>query len=181
MNAYAHITGWGTAVPEKILTNEEIAQMVETNDEWIVSRTGIKERRIASAEQSTASLAADAALQALEVAGVTPPEIDLIIVATSSPEHVFPSTASLVQDRIGASKAGAFDLSAACTGFSLTFTATAVTSSPYRRARTWTSAVSAVAGTFSTARMNGSSARSSFRRAGMPIRRPGLPMIPFQL
>ena len=114
---YAHITGWGVAIPEKIMTNDEIAQMVETNDEWIRSRTGIEERRIAAPEESTASLATEAALKALEVANISPADVDLIIVSTSSPEHLFPATAALVQDQIGAVKAGAFDLSAACTGF----------------------------------------------------------------
>jgi 3-oxoacyl-[acyl-carrier-protein] synthase-3 len=92
---------------------------VDTNDEWIRSRTGIAERRVAAPDESSASLASDAALEALEVANLYPAEVDLIIVATSSPEHIFPATASLVQDRIGAVKAGAFDLSAACTGFIL--------------------------------------------------------------
>ncbi len=115
--AYAHITGWGMAVPEKILTNDDLSQMVETNDEWIRSRTGIQERRIAADEQSSATLATDAAIKALDVANLKPTDLDLVIVSSSSPEHIFPSTASLVQDRIGASKAGAFDLSAACTGF----------------------------------------------------------------
>jgi 3-oxoacyl-[acyl-carrier-protein] synthase-3 len=115
----AHITGWGMVVPERVLTNDDIAEMVDTNDEWIRTRTGVKERRIASPEESTATLAADAALRALEVAVLSPANVDLIIVATSSPEHLFPATASLVQDRIGAIKAGAFDLSAACTGFIL--------------------------------------------------------------
>lgn len=119
MMRYAHITGWGMAVPERVLTNDELAEMVNTSDEWIFSRTGIRERRIAAAEQSTATLAADSALHALEVADLNPADVDLIIVASSSPEHLFPSTASLVQDSIGAVKAGAFDLSAACTGFIL--------------------------------------------------------------
>lgn len=117
MNRQAHITGWGMAVPEKILTNDDIAEIVDTSNDWIQSRTGIHERRIAGPHESTASLATDAALEALEVASLSPYDVDLIIVATSSPEHLFPSTASLVQDRIGANKAGAFDLSAACTGF----------------------------------------------------------------
>jgi 3-oxoacyl-[acyl-carrier-protein] synthase-3 len=117
MNAYAHITGWGMAVPEKILTNDDIAQMVDTNDKWIRERTGIETRRIASPEDTTASLGADAALIALEMANVPPDEVDLVICSTSSPDYVFPSTASLIQDRIGATNAGAFDLSAACTGF----------------------------------------------------------------
>jgi 3-oxoacyl-[acyl-carrier-protein] synthase-3 len=116
-NRYAHITGWGMAVPEKILTNNDLAKMVETNDEWIRSRTGICERRIASPEQTTATLATEAALKALVVANLNPADLELIIVSTSSPEHIFPATACLVQDQIGAVKAGAFDLSAACTGF----------------------------------------------------------------
>ncbi len=114
---YAHITGWGMAVPEKRLTNEDLEKMVDTSDEWIVSRTGIRERRVASADQSTATLAAEAAMRALGVANLHPADLDLIIVSTSSPEHIFPATACLVQDQIGAVKAGAFDLLAACTGF----------------------------------------------------------------
>jgi 3-oxoacyl-[acyl-carrier-protein] synthase-3 len=114
---YAHITGWGMSVPSRVLTNNELTQMVDTTDEWIRSRTGICERRIAGPDQTTASLGTEAALQALEVANLDPADLDLIIVATSSPEHIFPATACLVQDRIGAHKAGAFDLLAACSGF----------------------------------------------------------------
>jgi 3-oxoacyl-[acyl-carrier-protein] synthase-3 len=117
MSPYAHITGWGMSVPEKILTNEELAKAVDTDDAWIVERTGIRQRRIASPQDTSASLATEAALQALKVANLTPNDIDLIIVSTSSPEHIFPATACLVQDSIGANKAGAFDLSAACSGF----------------------------------------------------------------
>ncbi|MDF1499432.1 MAG: ketoacyl-ACP synthase III [Anaerolineales bacterium] len=117
MNRYAHVTGWGIAVPEEILTNEKLAQIVETNDEWIVSRTGIRERRIARKDETTATLAADAACKALDRTDIDARDLDLIIVATSSPEHLFPATACLVQDNIGAVHAGAFDLSAACTGF----------------------------------------------------------------
>jgi 3-oxoacyl-[acyl-carrier-protein] synthase-3 len=105
------------AVPDKVLTNEDLAKMVDTNDEWIVSRTGIRERRIAGSDQSTASLASDAAMRALEVANVHPGDLDMIILSTSTPEYIFPATASLVQDQIGAVKASAFDLLAACTGF----------------------------------------------------------------
>ncbi len=117
MTQYAHITGWGMAVPERVMTNDEISRLVDTNDEWIQSRTGIKERRVADAKDTTSSLAAEAARQALEVADLAPEEIDLIVVATSTPDFTFPATASLVQDALGAVKAGAFDLSAACTGF----------------------------------------------------------------
>jgi 3-oxoacyl-[acyl-carrier-protein] synthase-3 len=117
MSLYAHITGWGMAVPEKVLTNHDLASMVDTNDEWIQSRTGIRERHIAAEDQTTASLAYEAAHQALKVARLNPANLDLIIVATSTPEHLFPATACLVQDRLGAIKAGAFDLLAACTGF----------------------------------------------------------------
>ncbi len=115
---YAQIIGWGHAVPEKIITNHDLEQIVDTNDEWIRTRTGIEERRIASdPKETSATLGAMAARRALEVADVHPSKVDLIICATSSPEHIFPSTASIVQDAIGAVNAGAFDLSAACSGF----------------------------------------------------------------
>ena len=117
MSPYAHITGWGMAVPDRKLTNAELSRMVDTTEEWIESRTGILERRIVEDDQTTASLATEAALNALAVANLNPLDIDLIIVATSSPEHLFPATACLVQNSIGANKAGAFDLSAACSGF----------------------------------------------------------------
>jgi 3-oxoacyl-[acyl-carrier-protein] synthase-3 len=114
---YAHIVGWGMAVPETVLTNDDLAAIVETNDEWIQSRTGIRERRIANERESTATLGLKAAQEALEVADILPAEVDLVIVATSTPENIFPSTASLIQASLGANKAGAFDLSAACSGF----------------------------------------------------------------
>ena len=117
MKSYAHIIGWGMAVPKRVLTNREISRMVDTTEEWIVSRTGIHERRIAGPQDTTASLGLAAARQAIEVADISPGEIDLIIVATSTPEHLFPATACIIQDALGARKAGAFDLLAACTGF----------------------------------------------------------------
>ena len=107
----------GKYVPERILTNRELEQMVETNDEWIVSRTGIRERRIAAAEQATSDLAFEASKIALQAAGITAEDLDLIIVATITPDMYFPSTACLLQDKLGAKKAAAFDLSAACSGF----------------------------------------------------------------
>jgi 3-oxoacyl-[acyl-carrier-protein] synthase-3 len=114
---YAHITGWGMSVPETILTNDDLSKMVETNDEWIRNRTGIRERRIVNDGQTTASLAVEASIKALQVANLHPADVDLIICSTSTPEHIFPATACLVQDQIGATKAGAFDILAACTGF----------------------------------------------------------------
>ncbi len=117
MTRYAHVTGWGMAVPDRILTNEELSQMVDTSDEWIVSRTGIRERRIVGKGESTASLAAEAGARALVRTDLSAGDLDLVIVATASPEHLFPATACLVQDSLGATNAGAFDLSAACTGF----------------------------------------------------------------
>ncbi len=117
MNRYAHVTGWGMAVPDRVLTNQELSRLVDTNDDWIVSRTGIRERRIAQKGESTATLAARAALRALARTDLRPTDIQMIIVATASPEHIFPATACIVQDTLGATNAAAFDLSAACTGF----------------------------------------------------------------
>ncbi len=114
---YAHIVGWGMALPEQVLTNHDMEAIVDTDDEWIRSRTGIQERRIANESETTTQLAFRAAKKALEVANILPTDVDLIVVATSTPEHIFPSTASLVQDLLGASHAGAYDLSAACSGF----------------------------------------------------------------
>jgi len=114
---YAHITGWGMAVPDTVLTNEELAQRVNTSDKWIVEMTGIRERRIAGDREYPSALAVKASIRALNIASLKPTDIDLIICATSSPEYIFPATACLIQDQLGATKAGAFDLSAACTGF----------------------------------------------------------------
>lgn len=111
------ILGTGKYVPERRLTNQELEQMVETNDEWIVTRTGIRERRIAAPEQATSDLAYEASVRALEAAGITADQLDLIIVATITPDMFFPSTACLLQEKLGAKKAAAFDLSAACSGF----------------------------------------------------------------
>jgi 3-oxoacyl-[acyl-carrier-protein] synthase-3 len=111
------IAGVGSYVPRRILTNAELERMVETSDEWITSRTGIKERHIAGQDEFTSDLATQAALRAMEKAGVTGPQIDLIIVATITPDMPFPSTACLVQQKIGARRAAAFDLEAACSGF----------------------------------------------------------------
>ena len=114
---YAHITGWGMAAPEPVLTNNDIAKMVDTNDAWIRERTGIRERRIAREHDFPSTLGVEASINALRVANLRPRDLDLIICSTSSPEYIFPATACLVQDQLGATKAGAFDLLAACTGF----------------------------------------------------------------
>ncbi len=114
---FAHIVGWGMEVPAQVLSNHDLEAIVDTNDDWIVTRTGIRERRIAEPRETTTSLAIRAAQKALDVADVLPSDLDLIVVATATPEHIFPSTASLVQDYLGARSAGAFDLSAACSGF----------------------------------------------------------------
>ena len=113
----AVITGHGSFAPAKLLTNEELARMVDTSDEWITSRTGIKVRHIASEKESTALLATEAAKKALATANLNPEEVELIIVATITPEMVFPSTASFVQRALHANKAWVFDLAAACSGF----------------------------------------------------------------
>ncbi len=111
------IAGIGYSVPEKIVTNADLEKIVDTSDEWIVERTGIRERRIAAEGVSTSTLAAEAAMKALADAKLTPEDIDLIIVGSASPDMLFPSTACLVQAKIGAKNAGAFDLSAACSSF----------------------------------------------------------------
>ena len=118
MALHARITGWGKALPQRVLTNFELEKMVDTTDEWIRTRTGITERRIAGPHESTFTLALRAAHAAIETADVAPAHVDLIVVCTFSPEFGgMPSTASLVQDALGATRAGAFDLNAACSGF----------------------------------------------------------------
>src|SRR5688572_3635041 len=111
------ITGVGSYLPEKVLTNADLEAMVDTSDEWITSRTGIKERRIAASSQAASDLALPAARQALEHAGVEPEDLDLVVVATATPDMLFPATGALVADELGARKAAAFDLLAGCTGF----------------------------------------------------------------
>jgi 3-oxoacyl-[acyl-carrier-protein] synthase-3 len=111
------LLGIGSHAPARVVTNDEIATMVDTSDEWISQRTGIHERRIASPSESSASLGAEAARRALASAGVAPSELDLIVAATASPDYYFPATASLIGERIGATDVAGYDLSAACTGF----------------------------------------------------------------
>jgi 3-oxoacyl-[acyl-carrier-protein] synthase III len=111
------ISGVGSYVPSKILTNAELEKMVDTSDEWITTRTGIKERRIAAKNEFTSDMAVKAAQRAMKMAGVTAEQIDLIAVATITPDMPFPSTACLVQQKLGARRAAAFDLEAACSGF----------------------------------------------------------------
>jgi 3-oxoacyl-[acyl-carrier-protein] synthase III len=111
------ITGLGAHVPERILANEELEKLVDTSDEWIIERTGIRERRIAAESEALSDLAMPAAEAALAQAGLTPQDIDLLIVATVTPDMSFPATAVILADRLGATGAGAYDLSAGCTGF----------------------------------------------------------------
>ena len=113
----AIIAGTGSCVPDKRLTNEELSKLVETNDEWIVQRTGIRERRIANSNETTASLASHAATRAMKSAGVEAKDIDLVIVGTITPEMTFPSTACFVAASLGMSSTPAFDVTAACSGF----------------------------------------------------------------
>ena len=117
MTARSTIIGTGSYLPKRILTNKEMEKIVKTSDEWISTRTGIKSRRIAGAGEETSVMAARAAIRAMEMAGVTAPELDMIIVGTITPEMIMPSSACLVQKEIGAENAFAFDVSAACSGF----------------------------------------------------------------
>jgi 3-oxoacyl-[acyl-carrier-protein] synthase-3 len=120
-NRTTHIVGWGHEVPKAVLTNADLEKIVETSDEWITTRTGIRERRIAGAGETTASMGAIAAARALAVAGVPADSVDLIVVATLTPDHPMPSTAVLVKEAIGSHRAAAFDLSAACSGFAYAY------------------------------------------------------------
>jgi 3-oxoacyl-[acyl-carrier-protein] synthase-3 len=114
---YAAITGWGHYVPEHVLTNADLERMVETSDEWILARTGMRERHIVAPDESSSTMATRAAQGALATAGCTPDTLDLIIVATVTPDYLFPSTACLVQTALGVSRIPAFDINAACSGF----------------------------------------------------------------
>jgi 3-oxoacyl-[acyl-carrier-protein] synthase-3 len=120
-NRTTHIVGWGHEVPKAILTNADLEKIVETSDEWISTRTGIRERHIAGDGETTASMGAIAAARALAVAGVTADSVDLIVVATLTPDHPMPSTAVLIKEAIGSHRAAAFDLSAACSGFAYAY------------------------------------------------------------
>jgi 3-oxoacyl-[acyl-carrier-protein] synthase-3 len=114
---YARIAGTGSHLPAKVVTNDDLAKIVDTSDEWIATRTGIRQRHVASAEETTSELGYQAALRALEAAGVQPSEIELIVVGTTTPDLIFPSTACLIQHRLGAEGCAAFDVNAACSGF----------------------------------------------------------------
>jgi 3-oxoacyl-[acyl-carrier-protein] synthase III len=113
----ALITGWGMYAPSRVLTNEELSRMVDTSDEWIVTRTGIRERRIAADDETTTTLSVHASRDALAVAGLDPLELDLVIVGTCSPDYPLPATSVLVARELGATRAAGFDLQAACSGF----------------------------------------------------------------
>ncbi|HET7472123.1 MAG TPA: beta-ketoacyl-ACP synthase III [Candidatus Limnocylindrales bacterium] len=117
----AHVTGWGSYAPAQVLTNADLERMVDTSDEWIRTRTGIRERRVAAAHETTASMGAVAGLRAIRTAGLEPEDIDLILLATLTPDYWMPSTAALVKEAIGNTKAAAFDVMAACSGFVYAF------------------------------------------------------------
>ena len=117
MTVYSRIAGTGSYLPERVLTNADLEKMVETNDEWIVSRSGIRERHIAAEGETTSDLAFHAATRALEAAGLDAADIELIVLGTTTPDVIFPSTACLLQDRLGANGCAAFDVNAACSGF----------------------------------------------------------------
>ena len=114
---FSRIVGTGSYLPERILTNAELESMVDTTDDWIVSRTGIRQRHIAADNEFTSDLALNASLEAVKAAGIVPSDIDLIIVATTTPDKIFPSTACLLQHRLGISGCPAFDIQAVCSGF----------------------------------------------------------------
>ncbi len=114
---HVSITGIGANVPERVMTNDELSEMVDTSDEWIMHRTGIRERRIAREDEALSDMALPAARQALAMAGVTGPELDLLICATVTPDMAFPATAAIMADELGATEAAAYDLSAGCTGW----------------------------------------------------------------
>lgn len=114
---YARIAGTGSYLPSKVLTNDDLAKMVDTSDEWITTRTGIKTRHIAADDETTGDLAFHAAVRAMEAAGVEASELDMIVLGTTTPDLVFPSTACLLQHRLGANGCAAFDVNAACSGF----------------------------------------------------------------
>src|SRR5438270_11956537 len=111
-NRTVSIVGTGSYTPEKILTNADLTRIVDTSDEWITTRTGIKERRVAAKDEQTSDMAAKAALRALEQANICPADVDLILVATATPDMIFPATACFVQQKIGATKAACLDVSA---------------------------------------------------------------------
>ena len=130
------ITGTGAYLPEKVLSNAELSKIIETNDEWIVARTGIRQRHVAADNQSTSDLALPASLAAIEAAGLKASDIDLIIVATTTPDMVFPSTACHLQAKLGIHGGPAFDVQAVCSGFvyGLTIADQMLTGGPYRHA-----------------------------------------------
>jgi 3-oxoacyl-[acyl-carrier-protein] synthase-3 len=136
MAKYARITGWGKYVPERVLTNADLEKMVDTSDEWICTRTGIRERRIAGPGETCSTMSLAAARKALEVARLDPSDVELIVVATSTPDYWVPSVASIIQDQLGARKVPAFGLSAGCTGwvYSLVTASQFIQTGAYRNA-----------------------------------------------
>jgi len=133
---YARLTGWGKYAPERVLTNSDLEKMVDTTDEWIRTRTGIRERHIAAPGETCCSMSLESARKALEVAQLAPSEVELLIVATSSPDYLVPAVASMIQDRLGMRNAPAFSLQAGCTGwvYALVTAAQFIQTGAYRNA-----------------------------------------------
>jgi 3-oxoacyl-[acyl-carrier-protein] synthase-3 len=131
---YAQITGWGKYLPQRVLYNKDLERMVETSDEWIITRTGIRERHIAAAEETASTMATEAARQALEVAGLSADQVELIILATNTPDSLIPAASFRLQENLGAKRAAAFDLVAGCSGFvhALAVASQFITSGAYR-------------------------------------------------
>src|SRR5436305_8415959 len=117
MLRYAAITGWGHCLPEQVVTNKDLEARLATSDEWIHSRTGIRARRVAGPDETTSSLCTAAARRALARANMPAGQLDLVVCATTTPDHLLPNTGSIIQQRLGATGAGAFDINAACSGF----------------------------------------------------------------
>ncbi len=136
MNKHACITGWGMYAPERVLTNADLEHVVETSDEWIIAHTGIRERHVVADNETASSMAVEAAKKALDEAGLAAEDLDLIIIATVSPDNYYPSCACQVQDALGAQKAAAFDIGAGCSGFlySLSTASQFIASGAYRNA-----------------------------------------------
>ena len=167
------VTGWGMYAPERRLTNADLERVVDTSDEWIVQRTGIRERRVAAAHETTATLSAIAGKRAIAVAGLQPDDIDVILIATLTPDYWMPSTGALVKEAIGNTRAAAMDVMAACSGFVYAYSVADayIRSGIYKNALVIGAETSLVSSTFPTARRASSSATVPGRSSCPPPRK----------